>query len=185
MDPPHTPDEPGAAPAPARALCARVASGDEEAFTLFYERWKGRVEGVLRQSLGDDHRVPDVCQEVFVKVIRKMPVLESEEAIGAWLTTSARRCAIDALRTARRERRNDRLQRDARAGDLPGDLQLAMKLLERSEDDLRRLVEARVRFGWTLERIGRAFGLTPSAVDGRLKRALRRMRETYEEREQA
>ncbi len=34
----------------------------------------------------------------------------------------------------------------------------------------------RHRFGWTLQDIGRALGLSPGAVDGRLRRLVRTLR---------
>ena len=116
-----------------------------------------------------------------MRVIRSMPVLETERAVGAWLTTTTRRCVVDALRAQQRARRNDTLEREGTHDGVSGDLEGAMRALESSRDELRSLIEARVRFGWTLERIARAFGITPSAVDGRIKRGLRTMRDDLRE----
>ncbi|MEM1424770.1 MAG: sigma-70 family RNA polymerase sigma factor [Planctomycetota bacterium] len=167
----------------ARALSSRIAAGDEDAFTRFYESWRPFVAGLARKALTEG--ADDVTQEVFMRVIRGMPVLDSDRAVGAWLTTATRRCVVDALRARERARRNDALGRERASGVTEGDLESAMRLLEESEGELRALIEARVRFGWTLERIGRAFGLTPSAVDGRIKRALRSMRDAMSERSEA
>ncbi len=174
-------------PADARGLSARVASGDELAFTLLYHRWHAHVRRTVRTSLGDDPSVDDTTQEVFMKVIRKMPVLDTDAAIGAWLTTTARRCAVDTLRARKRHRRDREHEGLGETSEHPAPTEFdhALRLLEESEDELRGLIESRVRFGWTLERIGRAFGLTPSAVDGRLKRSFRKMRESMNEGERA
>ena len=167
----------------ARAVSSRIAAGDEDAFTHFYDSWHPFVAGLARRSLPES--ADDVTQEVFMRVIRNMPVLDSERAVGAWLTTTTRRCVVDALRSQQRARRNDSLKRENTTQATEGDLEGTMRLLEESEGELRALIEARVRFGWTLERIGRAFGLTPSAVDGRIKRALRSMRSAMTERTEA
>jgi DNA-directed RNA polymerase specialized sigma24 family protein len=45
----------------------------------------------------------------------------------------------------------------------------------------RDLILMRHRFGWTLERIGRAVGLSAGAVDGRLGRILRSLRKMAQE----
>lgn len=171
----------------ARASSSRIAGGDERAFVDFYDEWKPHVERAVRTALRDDSLVPDVTQEVFMRVIRALPVLESRRAIGAWLTTTSRRCAVDALRSTQRHRRNDALAHDrddAEASDAH-ELTRAMALLDDAESELRGMIEARVRFGWTLDRVGRAFGVTPSAVDGRIKRALRRMRTTLTQGDRA
>jgi len=44
-----------------------------------------------------------------------------------------------------------------------------------------RLLVMRYRLGWTLERIGRAVGLRPGAVDSRLRRATNELREKARE----
>ena len=42
-------------------------------------------------------------------------------------------------------------------------------------------ITARHRFGWTLHRIARAFALTPSAADGRIRRAIAALRTRAEQ----
>ncbi len=58
------------------------------------------------------------------------------------------------------------------AGAMSDDERLAWLRRELAEMDESALflLEARHRFGWTLERIGRALGMKPGAVDGRLGR---------------
>ncbi|GAB4548331.1 MAG: hypothetical protein Tsb0013_08850 [Phycisphaerales bacterium] len=179
-DPPSRAAQGERPPVDWRALTSRIASGDEAAFVPFHERWRPYVRRLAQQSFDADH-ADDIAQEVFMRVIRKMPVLDTEAGVASWLTTTTRRCAVDAMRAQRRARRHDALDRTNATDSADRDLERAMTLLEQSEDELRTLIEARVRFGWTFERIGRAFGLTPSAVDGRIKRATRRMRELMNE----
>jgi DNA-directed RNA polymerase specialized sigma24 family protein len=46
---------------------------------------------------------------------------------------------------------------------------------------LQQLIHWRYRLGWTLQRIAETVGLKPGAIDGRLRRALERLRLRAEE----
>ncbi len=166
-----------------RSLCVRVAAGDESAFGDFYEQWRPFVEGRLRKSVRTGE-IEDTLQEVFMRVITGLPKLETESAIGAWLATVSQRCAVDTLRRRQRFERSTREPRPQRTAateaSTSDDLTRAHTLLREAEGDLRSMIEARIRFGWTLDRIARAFGITPSAVDGRIGRQMNRFRKSIE-----
>jgi RNA polymerase sigma factor (sigma-70 family) len=167
-----------------RTLTKAVASGDPEAFSRFYETWFDELYRMARHATKrDEHFCLDVVQDVMMKVIRSIPVLESEPALRAWLRRTAYSCAIDRLRKETRQAAVDQksIGRDiAGDGSQDRDRSEQLRWLEQQVAQLdassRSMLIMRHRFGWTLARIGRELGISPSAVDGRLSRILDRLR---------
>lgn len=162
-----------------RELTKAIASGDPEAFTRFYEEWFDRMfEMASSLTRRDEAFCLDVVQDAMMKVIRRMPVIENEEALGAWLRRAVTTTAYDRIRGEARRRRHE-LQASAPkveghgAGIDESELTRLREEVERLDPLLARMLHARHALGWTLARIGSAMGLSPSAVDGRLGRAAR------------
>ena len=167
-------------------LTRAIAAGDPAAFSRFYDRWFDHVfRDVQRSTRCDESFCLDVVQEVMMRVIRSIRPMPDDARVAAWLRVVARSCAIDRLRSEQRHR--DRVRRAAAtsASKRPARddsntyaEQLAWLEAELAELDPQSqdLLLLRHRLGWTLDRIGTALGLTPGAVDGRLRRLTRLLR---------
>lgn len=157
-------------------LTRRIAAGDPEAFTALYEAWFDWMFGEARRMTGrDESFCLDVIQDAMMRVIRSIKPLPSEPALRSWLRAAVRSCAYDRLRAdARRRRRENHAaaQPDAPDRDLHDRLAWLRRELATLDPATSLLVTMRHRFGWTLEQIGSALGLSPGAVDGRLRRAV-------------
>ena len=117
-----------------------------------------------------------MVQEVMLRVIRFAKPIENEGATARWLQAVTFSCCLDALR---RERRRTRREQSLDKSDSRSDrdcfndeIQWLRVQLAALEPEIARLLTFRFRFGWTLQRIASAVGLTPGAVDGRISRAL-------------
>jgi DNA-directed RNA polymerase specialized sigma24 family protein len=81
------------------AVDARTQSGDREAFIALYGlHFEGVYDYVLR-VVRDRAVAADVVVETFAKARRAFP--EQGNEVSAWLFTTARACALDALRYRR------------------------------------------------------------------------------------
>ncbi|WP_445487401.1 RNA polymerase sigma factor [Niallia sp. 03133] len=69
-------------------------------FPLFYQRLFQISYSITR----DRHLAEDVVQETFIKAIKKMRSIEDEKKIGAWLSVTATRTAIDFVRKERKKK---------------------------------------------------------------------------------
>jgi RNA polymerase sigma-70 factor (ECF subfamily) len=167
-------------------LTRAVAGGDAAALTRLYEDWFGRMHAEARRTTGrGEDFCLDVVQDAMLRVIRRLPPLDSEARLGAWLRRTVRSCAYDRLRREARRRRREEARPAPEAGAATSAEQAA-ELAERLEWLRARLAETdggaldlitmRHRFGWSLARIGAALGLKTGAVDGRVSRALRALR---------
>lgn len=174
-----------------RELTTRIARGDREAFADFYRAW---FDVIYTESRGitkrDESFCLDVVHDVMLRVIRSLRPVDTERQLAAWLKTVVRTCAYDRFRAERRRRTRE--QRGAPSERIdPVDQALVERIewLRREIDGLDAahagMLLLRYRFGWTLERIGSMLGMGPGAVDGRLSRAVARIRkeagETFDE----
>lgn len=117
-----------------------------------------------------------------MKVIRSIPVLENEQKLRGWLRAVIMSCAYDRLRKETRARRRDSVSiasQSAMTSDSDTRERMAWMQQELTKLDagVHPFMVLRYRLGWTLERIGELMGLKPGAVDGRIRRATKHLRE--------
>ncbi len=162
-------------------LTAAIASGDTQAFARFYRRWFDDLFELARHaSRRDESFCLDVVQDAMLRVIRSIKPMADEPRLRAWLRAVVRSCVCDRLRAEAARRRHEAAaggpSPPAAEGDLEERLAWLRRALSELEGDQQQMLLMRHRFGWTLNRIGAAFGLAPAAVDGRLGRLLTRLR---------
>ena len=87
-------------------LIARIAAGDRDAFSRFYDLLAPTAFGLIRRVLRDPEAAADVLQEVFWQVWREAPQYDPKRGSPeAWLVMRAKTRAIDRLRSIRRRDR--------------------------------------------------------------------------------
>src|SRR5262252_8726389 len=85
------------------SLLARIAQGDRDAFSRFYDAFAGLALGTIRRILRDPGSSEEVLQEVFWQIWREAPNYDPHRGSPeAWLLMCARTRAIDKLRSIRR-----------------------------------------------------------------------------------
>ncbi|MEU6823450.1 sigma-70 family RNA polymerase sigma factor [Streptomyces atriruber] len=81
-------------------LVARVARGDQQAFSGVYDAVAGHVLGVVRGVLRDHAQSEEVTQEVLVEVWRTAPRYRPDRGTAMnWVLTLAHRRAVDRVRS--------------------------------------------------------------------------------------
>jgi RNA polymerase sigma factor (sigma-70 family) len=90
-------------------LAARFASGDSDSVRAVYQSYGRLVYSVAYKVLGDAGLAEDATQQTFVQAWRAARTYDPTRALGAWLTTIARRVAIDVYRHERRHRNMENL----------------------------------------------------------------------------
>jgi RNA polymerase sigma factor (sigma-70 family) len=166
------------------SLTAAMARGEGGAIETFYRAYFQRMYAEARHaSHRDEAFCLDVVQESVLRVIRTIRPVESESQLGAWLKLVIRASAYDLLRGEARRRTRER-NAPPRAEPVPDDrerLAWLEQTLRTVDPKLARMIELRYWRGWTLARIAGRLGLTTAAVDGRLRRALRSLRDAARE----
>lgn len=176
-----------------KALTAAVASGDTDAFAVFYRDWFNVMYQQAQQvSQRDESFCLDITQDAMLRVIKSIKPMDSSDDLRRWLNVVVKTCAYDRFREqARRTARERKFETDPKSVehyDNSEDQQNTLERLHWLENELRsmdhtdaELLLMRHRFGWTLKRIGETLGLKPGAVDGKIQRLVRKLRHRAKE----
>jgi RNA polymerase sigma-70 factor, ECF subfamily len=166
------------------SLTRRLAAGEDEAFRQFQALYFDRLyRFLLVVAHGDETQAREALQETCLRVARQSRIFESEEAFWNWLKAVGRNAARDAARSRRRY--SSLLERFTRgsqseAPSLREEDALAAALEEsvgELEPDERLLIEGKYLDGQTIRELSAQAGLTEKAVESRLLRLRRQLRE--------
>lgn len=164
-----------------RSRVERARSGDREAFGDLYRRYGRLVHGILLARL-PAAEVPDLVHEVFLLALRKLPGLRDPAAFLPWLSTLARRAAVERHRS--RWRRSEATVAEPPAPPTPPGLTAeglaVFQALSRLPEAYRETLLLRLVEGMSGREIAAATGLTEGSVRVNLSRGMRRLRESLE-----
>ena len=164
-------------------MTAAIARGDSEAFDRLYAGYAERVRRyLLVLSGGREERTHEAFQDAMIRVARHLPELPTEAALWRWLARAARSALIDRVRRGLTRRAAHAVLREIRARRMQAapDPILYRELeraLGRLEPVARQLVEAHYLKGESQQVLAERWGLTRKAVESRLLRARRTLRE--------
>jgi RNA polymerase sigma factor (sigma-70 family) len=163
-----------------------MAAGDENAVEVFYRRYFDWLLAQARRASGRDESFSlDVVQDAVLRIIRAVKRVETERALLAWLKIVVQTTAFDLLRQEIRRTAREAVVVASRGEGISSseaekadETQIAWLRQEiaRLDPQLVRMIELRYDQKWTLARIGRQIGLSPGAIDGRLRRMLIELR---------
>jgi RNA polymerase sigma-70 factor (ECF subfamily) len=172
----------------AAALIGRMAAGDREAFSRFYDAFAGPVLGLIRRVLRDAGASEEVLQEVFWQIWQDAPRYDPQRgAPEAWLFMRAKSRAIDKLRSVRRREKtfvrpvDESIARASAAGsEDPGGAAEERGVIQSALAQLpvvqRRVIELAFFEGLTQSEISTRLGEPLGTVKTRARLALERLR---------
>jgi RNA polymerase sigma-70 factor (ECF subfamily) len=175
-----------AADADIARLTRRLKAGDDDAFREFHEKYFDRLyQFLLAVTGGKDDEAQEALQQTLLRVVKYVRIYESEEIFWSWLKAVARSAARDAGRKQRRYAvllekfaalwRGHAPEAGAREEEL---LRNAVEdSLEGLAPEDRRLIEGKYLDGATVRELSADAGLTEKAVESRLLRLRRDLRE--------
>jgi RNA polymerase sigma-70 factor, ECF subfamily len=163
---------------------------DERSLRDAYALYSGRVQRVVRSIVVDQRAAEDVTQEVFLYLWRNAENVDlSRGGMGAFITTVARRRAIDHVRSeVSRRAREDRVAVTSYPGsvgaldfseDVVHEISRARSsedlhtALQRLAEDERVAIELAYFHGHTLRQVAVATNSPEGTTKSRVRRALR------------
>ena len=187
------------APSETPALIARIAAGDRDAFSRFYDLLSPVAYGLINRVLRDPEAAAEVLQDVFWQVWREAAQYDpGRGSPEAWVVMRAKTRAIDRLRSMRRRDRTFvapvdesvayRAGRAAGEGsgyqDRPGenpavaaeDRELVQTALAQLPEPQRRVIELAFFEGLTQSEIAARLGEPLGTVKTRARLGLERLR---------
>jgi RNA polymerase sigma-70 factor, ECF subfamily len=168
-------------------LVQRCRAGDEQAFRVVVERYKGLVFGLIARSIRDRARAEEVAQDVFLRVYRALPYFRGESRLSTWIY----RIAVNLVAAERRGPPTEPLEgtgegapREFGAADRAFD-DLALrdrmdKALARLPAHYQVLVNGHYVKGLQYDELAAALDLPMGTVKTHLHRAKRMLRELLE-----
>lgn len=165
-------------------LLSRIADGDAQALSEFYDRHAPRIHGLLQRWVGQRDEAEDVLQDVFWKVWTGASRFDPQRGSPtAWLYMLARSRSIDALRRqASRAAVNgeseladyrdpaydvDRLEQESRV----------REALLSLPDEQRRAIVRAFYSGMTYVEVARHESIPEGTAKTRIRRALAKLRD--------
>ena len=170
------------------ALITRIAAGDRDAFSRFYDLLAPTAFGLIRRVLRDPEAAAEVLQEVFWQVWREAPQYDPKRGSPeAWLVMRAKTRAIDRLRSIRRRDRTfvapvdeSVAQRNDGPAENPAvvaeDRGLVQMALAQLPEPQRRVIELAFFEGLTQSEIATRLGEPLGTVKTRASLGLERLR---------
>jgi RNA polymerase sigma factor (sigma-70 family) len=172
-------------------LTAAMAAGDARAVEAFY---RGYFDFMYRQAKKltgrDEAFCLDVVQDAVIRVIRTVRPATSEAQFFAWLRLVTQTVAYDVLKAESRRRRRETVavgMGSAGEASLDTNDEVRDRLdwigseIAKLDPEIIRMIEMRFEKRWTLTRVAAVMGVSIGTVDGRLRRALRGLRDAAAE----
>ena len=172
---------------PIAALTARMARGEEQAFREFYDSFFHRLFAyLLVVSRGEEDQAREALQNTLLRIVKNIRRFDDEAAFWSWLTVLGRSALIDEGRKRSRYfgllARFLRMRPAVPAVTAPEEESRLLSLLDRCLGDLaqedRDLLERKYFQHASVKEIAAALGYSEKAVDSRLVRLRKKLKET-------
>ncbi len=173
------------------ALTRGMRRLDDVSYEQFFSRYYRRLWAYLA-ILSDDREedIEEILQQVFEKVVLHIKEFNEEGAFWAWLATIARNCYLDSRR---KRHRLDTFKESlaylvpqlfppASNRQLIDNWTLEQKMMGLSADE-RRLIYGKYFLGESYRELALHFSVTEKAVELRLHRARKKLRQMLTEQE--
>lgn len=79
-------------------LIQQILLGNTHAFRFLVKKYERLVFHIAGRMVDEQADLEDICQDVFIKVYKKLPEFRREAKLSTWIGTIAYREAIDFLR---------------------------------------------------------------------------------------
>ncbi len=159
-------------------------NGDAAAFEMLVRRWQQPVARFLFHLVGREEPIPDLCQEVFLRVYEHRSRYRETGAFAPWLYRIALNVGRDALRRRRKEPLALGNIEPAAVDPSPEAIceqaergQCVARSVAELPEPLRIVLILRHYEEMSFEQIARLLGAPASTVKSRFNAALHRLRE--------
>jgi RNA polymerase sigma-70 factor, ECF subfamily len=163
---------------PDNLLVEQAMQGDGESFTELCRRYYGPLVAIGHAILGDRHLAEDAAQEAFAKAAVHLPTLRRADQFGSWLAAICRNEARDLCRIRQQSQREEQAaQKDVPPTERDDAGEAVRVALKELPEESREVVFLRYYDGLSYDQISAALGISEQAINGRLRRAKRKLAE--------
>jgi len=159
---------------PETTLVEAAIKGEPESFTELCRRYYPAMVAIAHSLLGDRHLAEDAAQETFAKAAVKLPQLRQTNKFAGWLAAICRNEARDMARR-QNSKATDEFSTISTKPERNDSDDAVRQALKKLSIPARELVFLRYYDGLSYEQISKVLGISEQAINGRLRRAKRKM----------
>ena len=163
------PDEPDS------ALVEAALNGDPDGFTELCRRYYPAMVAIAHSVLGDQHLAEDAAQQAFANAVRKLPQLSRKDRFPQWLAAICRNAALDLAGGRETHCTNDDLSALPTKPKESDAAEAVREAIGRLPPSDREVIFLRYYDGMTYESISAVLGISGQAINGRLRRAKKKI----------
>jgi len=161
---------------PDTVLVKAAINGDTNSFTELCRHYYPAMVAIAHSILGDRHLAEDAAQQAFAKAALKLPQLKKESRFANWLAVICRNVAKDMARRTENLRTTDDLTTiAAESRDDDSTAETVREAISKLSTSARELIFLRYYDGMSYEQISAVLGISEQAINGRLRRAKKKM----------
>ncbi len=157
------------------ALVEAAISGDPDSFTELCRRHYPAMVAIAHSVLGDRHLAEDAAQQAFAKAAVKLPQLKKKSQFAGWLATICRNVAKNMARSSKLLHSTDDVSMIAAETHKNSKSEVVKEALSKLSASARELIFLRYYDGMSYEQMSAALGISEQAINGRLRRAKRKL----------
>jgi len=156
-------------------LVQRALEGDTACFATLCKRYYPALLATAYAVAGDEHLAEDAAQEAIAEACRRLRTLRKPQRFGSWLGAICRNIAKDMLTDRSRSRQvAEGFVTPAENSDSDEEAALT-RAVRALPEPLRQVVFLRYYNAMSYEQISSVLGLSSQAINGRLRRARKRI----------
>jgi len=158
-------------------LVEAAIAGDADSFTGLCSRYYPAMVAIAHSLLGDRHLAEDAAQQAFAKAARKLPQLKSKERFARWLAVICRNAAADMARSRTELVTDHDLSQVTQKQTDDGPAEAVREAIDRLSPAAKEIVYLRFYDGMPYQQISAVLGSSHEAINGRLRRAKKKIAE--------
>ncbi len=165
----------GMAEKPDSVLVEAAINGEADSFTELCKRYYPAMVAIAHSVIGDRHLAEDAAQQAFAKAACQLPQLRDRSRFAGWLAAICRNAAKDIARSSSACENYESFSAAADQSQDDQTSEYVREALGRLSASAREVIFLRFYDGLSYEQISAVLGMSEQAVNGRLRRAKRKL----------
>lgn len=158
-----------------KRLVEAAFEGDIESFGKLCQRYYPAMVAVGYSILGDHQLAEDAAQESFARALTRLKNLRNKRKFVPWLAAICRNAAKDMVANKARQVSTDDFSKTAGNNNHDESKRLVRRAIDQLPVSAKELIVLRYYNGLSYEEISSVLGISGPTINGRLKRAKRKM----------
>jgi RNA polymerase sigma-70 factor (ECF subfamily) len=162
---------------PETATVKAAIEGDVDSFTRLAGHYYPAMVAIAHSILGDRNLAEDAAQLTFARAAVKLPQLKDSSKFAGWLAVICRNAAKDMARQQKDRKAAYEYHGAAAKSGKDDSKDAVQEAIKKLSDSAREVIYLRYYNGLSYEQISSVLGISEQAINGRLRRAKKKMAE--------